>query len=92
MITGSRAEAEELAQDAFLKVWERWDRVADMDEPIGYLWANVEVGPYVPSLYAVCYYQESGDANPGTANDGYEYPSRVVDFFPPRPEPSSAAS
>jgi RNA polymerase sigma-70 factor (ECF subfamily) len=37
LITGNRAEAEELAQDAFLKVWERWDRVADM-EPIGYLY------------------------------------------------------
>jgi DNA-directed RNA polymerase specialized sigma24 family protein len=37
-ITGNRAEAEELAQDAFLKVWERWDRVADMEEPIGYLY------------------------------------------------------
>ena len=34
LITGNRAEAEELAQDAFLKVWERWDRVADMEEPI----------------------------------------------------------
>jgi RNA polymerase sigma-70 factor (ECF subfamily) len=38
LITGNRAEAEELAQDAFLKVWERWDRVADMEEPIGYLY------------------------------------------------------
>ena len=40
LITGNRAEAEELAQDAFLKVWERWDRVADMDEPVGYLYAT----------------------------------------------------
>jgi RNA polymerase sigma-70 factor, ECF subfamily len=38
LITGNRAEAEELAQEAFLKVWERWDRVADMDEPAGYLY------------------------------------------------------
>jgi RNA polymerase sigma-70 factor, ECF subfamily len=35
---GNRAEAEELAQDAFLKVWERWDRVADIEEPVGYLY------------------------------------------------------
>lgn len=39
LITGNRAEAEELAQEAFLKVWERWDRVAGMDEPVGYLYA-----------------------------------------------------
>ena len=38
LITGNRAEAEELAQDAFLKVWERWDRVGDMEEPVGYLY------------------------------------------------------
>ena len=38
LITGNRAEAEELAQDAFLKVWERWDRVADMERPVGYLY------------------------------------------------------
>ena len=38
LITGNRAEAEELSQDAFLKVWERWDRVAEMEEPAGYLY------------------------------------------------------
>ena len=37
VITGSRAEAEDLAQEAFTKVFERWDRVAAMDEPAGYL-------------------------------------------------------
>lgn len=38
VMTGNRAEAEELLQDAFLKVWERWDRVAAMDEPVGFLY------------------------------------------------------
>jgi RNA polymerase sigma factor (sigma-70 family) len=38
MITGSRHEAEELAQDAFLALWERWDRVATMEDPTGYLY------------------------------------------------------
>lgn len=36
-ITGSRQEAEDIAQEAFLRVWERWDRVAALDEPVGYL-------------------------------------------------------
>jgi RNA polymerase sigma factor (sigma-70 family) len=40
LITGNRAEAEELAQEAFLKVWERWPRVAGMKEPVGYLYAT----------------------------------------------------
>jgi RNA polymerase sigma-70 factor, ECF subfamily len=38
LVTGNRAEAEELMQDAFLRVWERWDRVGRMDDPVGYLY------------------------------------------------------
>ena len=37
LITGNRAEAEEVMQDAFLAVWERWDRVGGMEDPTGYL-------------------------------------------------------
>jgi len=36
-ITGSAADAEELMQDAFLKVWERWDRIDQIDDPTAYL-------------------------------------------------------
>src|SRR5919198_6661964 len=38
LVTGNRAEAEEIAQDAFLRIWERWDRVADFDDRVGYLY------------------------------------------------------
>lgn len=38
VMTGNRAEAEEILQDAFLKIWERWDRVVAMDSPSGYLY------------------------------------------------------
>ncbi len=38
LVTGNRQEAEELMQDAFLAVWERWDRVRAMDSPTGYLY------------------------------------------------------
>jgi RNA polymerase sigma-70 factor, ECF subfamily len=37
VITGSRAEAEDLAQEAFTKVFERWETVAAMEDPAGYL-------------------------------------------------------
>jgi RNA polymerase sigma factor (sigma-70 family) len=30
--------AEEVAQDAFVTIWERWDRVRRMDDPTGYLY------------------------------------------------------
>jgi RNA polymerase sigma-70 factor (ECF subfamily) len=38
LVTGNRAEAEELMQDAFLKIWERWEQVGVMDDPVGYLY------------------------------------------------------
>jgi RNA polymerase sigma factor (sigma-70 family) len=38
LITRDRHEAEEVTQDAFLVVWERWDRVAGMENPAGYLY------------------------------------------------------
>ena len=38
LLTGNREEAEEVLQDAFVAVWERWDRVQTMDDPTGYLY------------------------------------------------------
>lgn len=38
VMSGNRAEAEEVMQDAFLKVWERWDRVSAMESPEGFLY------------------------------------------------------
>jgi RNA polymerase sigma-70 factor (ECF subfamily) len=38
LVTGNRGEAEELMQDAFLRVWERWEQVGAMDDPVGYLY------------------------------------------------------
>lgn len=37
IVTGSAEEADELMQDAFVAVWERWDRVGSMNDPTGYL-------------------------------------------------------
>lgn len=37
-MTGNRQEAEEIMQDAFVAIWERWDRVGPMDDPTGYLY------------------------------------------------------
>jgi RNA polymerase sigma factor (sigma-70 family) len=38
LLTGNRQEAEDVMQEAFLKVWERWDRVKTMENPPGYLY------------------------------------------------------
>src|SRR5947207_1099906 len=34
LVTRNRHEAEELTQDAFLKVWQRWDRVGGGADPV----------------------------------------------------------
>ena len=31
--TANRQEAEEVMQEAFLKLWERWDRVSGLEDP-----------------------------------------------------------
>jgi RNA polymerase sigma-70 factor (ECF subfamily) len=36
-ITGSPPDAEELMQEAFLKLWERWERASSIDDPVAYL-------------------------------------------------------
>ena len=38
LVTRDRHEAEEIAQDAFVKVWERWDRRGAPDDPTAYLY------------------------------------------------------
>jgi RNA polymerase sigma factor (sigma-70 family) len=40
LTTGNRHDAEEIAQDAFLRVLERWDRVSAMDDPAGYVFVT----------------------------------------------------
>jgi RNA polymerase sigma-70 factor (ECF subfamily) len=44
LVTGNRHEAEEIMQDAYLKVWEQWDRVSGMDDPTGFLFRTAMNG------------------------------------------------
>lgn len=37
LVTGDRHEAEEIAQDAFVRVFERWDRIGISTDPTAYL-------------------------------------------------------
>lgn len=38
LLTGNGEEAEEVLQESFIAIWERWDRVGAMDDPTGYLY------------------------------------------------------
>jgi RNA polymerase sigma-70 factor, ECF subfamily len=40
LMTGSRHEAEEIAQEAYVRVLERWDQVQGIDDPTGYLFVT----------------------------------------------------
>jgi RNA polymerase sigma factor (sigma-70 family) len=44
LLTGSVEEAEEIVQDAFLALWERWDRVRAFEHPSGYLYRTAMNG------------------------------------------------
>jgi RNA polymerase sigma factor (sigma-70 family) len=37
LVTGSLQEAEDIVQDAFVRLWERWPSVSSMESPTGYL-------------------------------------------------------
>jgi RNA polymerase sigma-70 factor (ECF subfamily) len=38
LLTGNRHEADDLAQEALMRAFERWDRVGSMDSPAGYVY------------------------------------------------------
>ena len=38
LLAGNREEAEEVLQESFIAIWERWDRVGAMEDPTGYLY------------------------------------------------------
>src|SRR6266567_3332196 len=38
LIVGDGDEAEDLAEEAFARAWDRWDRVRQMTSPVGYVY------------------------------------------------------
>jgi RNA polymerase sigma-70 factor, ECF subfamily len=55
LVVGNALEAEEIVQEAFVRLWERWDRVGAMDDPTGYLYRtafNVQRSAYRRALRA----------------------------------------
>jgi RNA polymerase sigma-70 factor (ECF subfamily) len=44
LLTGTSHEAEEVMQEAFLRLWERWPRVRGLEDPSGYLYRTAMNG------------------------------------------------
>ena len=40
LVTCNRSEAEEIVQDSFLALFERWDKIQTIDDPVGYLYVT----------------------------------------------------
>jgi hypothetical protein len=73
-VTGNRADAQELTQDAFLKLWERWDTIDRIEDPTAYLFRVALNGSRMPI-------RESNFAGGGLwlADPDAENPRRLVE-------------
>jgi len=65
LITGNRHEAEEVMQDAFLSLFERWDRVRAMEDPTAYLYRTAFNGFRRRSLRAALALRRTLGLTPG---------------------------
>jgi hypothetical protein len=70
LVTGSRHEAEEIAQDAFLKVWERWDRVSEVTTADARAFEEIARGAGFSRIlqYGVMYRAESPNRRSGSSS------------------------
>ena len=59
-VTGNRHDAEELMQDAFLRLWERWDEIHRIKDPTGYLFRVALNGFRMRRLRAAMFIREGG--------------------------------
>lgn len=69
LVTGSRHEAEDVLQVAFLKVFERWERVSAMEDPQGYLY-RVSMNEF-RSRYRRAARATRRAITPGSADDAF---------------------
>ncbi|HXJ64905.1 MAG TPA: SigE family RNA polymerase sigma factor [Actinomycetota bacterium] len=87
LMTGNREEAEEIVQEAFVRVLERWDRVAAMERPEGYLFRaamNLHRNRRRSLLRAPRRASEGASADEFTRADERDAVARALAALPPR--------
>lgn len=80
LLTGDAGEAEELLQDAFTRVFERWSHVRRMDQPAGYVYriaANLHRSRWRRALRAIPTLGRESEATP----DLSDYVAERVDLW-----------
>ncbi len=60
-VTGNKADAEELTQDAFLKLWERWGEIDRIEDPTAYLFHRQAVNSSSRSVEDVASIPKNGN-------------------------------
>jgi len=68
-VTGDRAEAADLMQESFLKLWERWDRIDTIQDPRAYLFRIALNGSKMRARRAA---RAAGRLLPVTVRDPYD--------------------
>jgi RNA polymerase sigma factor (sigma-70 family) len=88
VISRSTDVADDLTQEAFVRVWERWDRVSEMENPAGYL-HRVAVRAYfqwrrTAIRAAKRVVQRAAVSDPFEQVDQADYVERALLTLPPR--------
>jgi RNA polymerase sigma-70 factor (ECF subfamily) len=88
LVTGNRHEAEEITQEAFLRVFERWERVGGLDDPTGYAFRvsmNVFRNRYRRATFAFRHALSSGPATDDLAAvEDRDEVYRILRTLPPK--------
>jgi len=88
LLTGDRQEAEDIAQDAFVRVLERWERVGGLEDPVGYLYRTAMNAPGAgcgsPSATGSVTGRRVGASGGAGAPDATAQPTRSTSACRPR--------
>ena len=88
LVVASVHDAEEIVQEAFVRLWERWDRVGAMEDPTGYLYRtafNVQRSAYRRAVRAARRTLARGaEPDPFTTVAGREDIARALEAMTPR--------